>query len=184
MTSEGDLPDVDPTANALEALLAEAGLGLFDEDVRREVDAVLAAGQSLEPAARQRLIEAASRGTRQWNLREHAALETLLFEARRDRGRDADAIAAIIGIDADEIRSIERGESGLAAQPAAVVAAWALELALDRDLLGDALRRSLESQGAAPAFAGERRIDLEPKMELYLVEVLRLYDEHTTGTSR
>ena len=166
-----------------EVVLAEAGLGVFPDEVRREVDAVLASGQSLEPDARLKFIDAAKRGTRQWNLREHAALETLLFEARRSRGEDADAIAETVGIDADKIRSIERGESTVATQPADVVASWALELAIDRGMLDDALRRSLGTRWAAPAYAGERHILLEPEQERFVGEVLRAYDERAAGTA-
>lgn len=183
MTNEGDKPKVNASADALEKLLAEAGPGVFPEEVRREVDAVLAPGQSLEPSARQKLIEAAKRGTRQWHLREHAALETLLFEARRRRDQDADAIAENVGIGADTIRSIERGESGLGAQPADIIASWALEVHIDRDVLGDALRRSLGTLGAAPAYAGERHLHLDPGQEQFVEDVLRAYDERVTGTA-
>lgn len=183
MTSEGDQPDVDASADALETLLAEAGPGVFSEEVQREVDAVLAPGLALEPGARQKLIEAAKRGTRQWNLREHAALETLLFEARRRRDQEADAIAERLGIGADTIRSIERGESGLGTQPASVLASWALEVNLDRDVLGAALRRSLGTLGAAPAYAGERHLRLEPDQEQFVEDVLRAYDERVTGAT-
>lgn len=182
MTNERDVPDIDATDDALQALLVEAGLGVFPEEVRHEVDGVLAAGQSLEPAARHKLIEAAKRGTREWNLRENAALETLLFEARRRRGQDAEAIAATVGLDPAKMRSIERGESGVGAQPAAVVASWALELTIDRDVLGEALRRSLGTRGAAPAYAGERHLQLQPEQERFVADVLRVYDERATGT--
>lgn len=182
MTNERDLPDIEATEDALQALLVEAGLGIFPEEVRHEVDGVLAAGQSLEPAARHKLIEAAKRGTREWNLRQNAALETLLFEARRRRGQNAEAIAATVGLDPATMRSIERGEAGIGEQPAAVVASWALELTIDRDVLGEALGRSLGARGAAPAYAGERNVQLQPDQKRFVADVLRAYDEGVTGT--
>ena len=81
MNTEQYVPDV-PEDDALLAMLTTSGLTVYPESVQHEVDALLAAGQSLEPAARQKLIAAAKRGTRERNLRASATLETLLFEAR------------------------------------------------------------------------------------------------------
>ena len=148
MTNGPDVPDV-PEDDALVAMLADSGLAVFPESVRREVDALLAAGQSLEPTARHKLVAAAKRGTRERHLRASATLETLLFEARRCRERDAEDIAAEVGLDAAELRSIERGELGLDDRPASAIASWALVLELQRDVVDDALRRSLGSRGAA-----------------------------------
>lgn len=180
MTSEQDHPIAEAGDEAMESLLAEGGLELFPDAVRRQVDDLLAAGQSLEPGARAKLIEAAKRGTRAWSLRESAALETLLFEARRTRGDDAEVIAASMGVDAGVLRSIERGESVLASQSAELVAAWALELEIDRPLLDAALRRSLGTRGVAPAYAGEPAVRLDPDQEQFVDDVLRAYDERST----
>jgi hypothetical protein len=181
VTNATDVPNGDESDEILEALLAAAGLHAFPKDVQRDVDAVLSNGQALEPDARRKLIDAAKRGTREWELREHASLETLLFEARRTRKQDARALAAVIGIDADAIRSTERGESSLHAQPVEVIAVWARALGIDRDLLGDALRRSLAARGSTPAYAGDRNVRLEPAQERLVDEVLRAFDEHTTS---
>lgn len=183
MTNEPDVPDV-PDDDALLALLAETGLTVYPESVQREVDALLAAGQSLEPTARHKLVAAATRGTRERHLRASAALETLLFEARRTREQDAEDIAAVVGLDAAEMRSIERGELSLDGRPASAIASWALVLDLERDLVGDALRRSLGSRGAAPAYAGEQRVRLSAEAEQFVDEVLQAFDEREAGSSR
>ena len=139
MSTEDYVPDL-PDDDALLAMLAETGLTVYAESVQHEVDALLAAGQSLEPAARQKLIAAAKRGTRERNLRASATLETLLFEARRSRQQDAESIAAAAGLDVAVLRSIERGEVGVLNHPAYAIASWAFALEVQRDLLGDALR--------------------------------------------
>ncbi len=182
MTNEPDVPDVSGD-DALLALLAETGLTVYPESVQREVNALLAAGQSLEPTARHKLIAAAKRGTRERHLRASAALETLLFEARRSREQDAEDIAAVVGLDAADLRSIERGELGLDDRPASAIASWALALGLQRDLLDDALRRSLGSQGPSPAYAGEQRFRLSPEAERFVDEVLQAYDQRPADSS-
>lgn len=176
MNTEPDLPDA-PGDDALLAMLAETGLTVYPETVQREVDALLAAGQSLEPAARYKLVAAAKRGTRERNLRASAALETLLFEVRRSREQDAAVIAAAAGLDVAVLRSIERGEIDVLNHPAHAIASWAFTLDLERDLLGEALRRSLGSRGAAPAYAGEQNVNLGPQEKRFMDDVLQAYDQ-------
>lgn len=183
MTSERDVPSADAADEAVESMLAAAGLEVYPEDVRRDVDDLLAAGQSLEPEARLKLIEAAKRGTRVWKLRETAELETVLFDTRRSRGEEAEAVATVVGIDVAMLRSIERGESGLASQPPVVVASWAVELGIDRTLVGDALRRSLGTRGAAPAYAGELTVRLDAAQEQFVTDVLSAYDERSIDSA-
>lgn len=173
MSNEGETPE----PSALEMLLAHAGLAAFPEDIRREVDALLATGQVPEPAARQRFVEAARRGTRQWALRQGAALETLLFEARRLRGDAAESLAETAGIAAEMMRSIERGELRIDAPGPGAVASWASALDLDRDLVADALRRSLGTRTSAPAYSGQPDIRLQPEQEQFIADVLRAFDD-------
>ncbi len=167
--------------NPFEALLAEVGLEVFDDDVRADVDAVLSPGQSLEPAVRKRFIDAAGRGTRQWALRHQAALETLLFEARRVRMEDASTVAGNAGIDVDTVRAVEQGELPIQAPGPAAVASWALAVDLDRNLLAAALRRTLGTRTSAPAYAGEHDVRLQPEQERFVHDVLQAFDEHSPG---
>ncbi len=180
MSNEGETTQPTGTG-ALEALLAQAGLSVFADDVRRDVDTVLASGQALEPAVRKRFVDAAGRGTRQWALRRKAALETLLFEARRTRGEDAETVAERAGIAAEAIRSIERGELPIDAPQAAAVASWAFAMNLDRSLLSDALRRSLATRTSSPAYAGEPDARLQPDQERFVDEVLGAFDDQFRG---
>ena len=78
------------------------------------------------------------------------------------------------------LRSIERGEVGVLNHPAYAIASWAFALEVQRDLLGDALRRSLGSRGAAPAYASEQHVNLGPEEERFVDEVLEAYDHRAT----
>jgi hypothetical protein len=167
--------------NPFEALLAEVGLEVFDDDVRADIDAVLSPGQSLEPGVRKRFIDAAGRGTRQWALRHQAALETLLFEARRVRMEDASTVAGNAGIDVDTLCAVEQGELSIQALGPAAVASWALAVDFDRNLLAAALRRTLGTGTSAPAYAGEHDVRLQPEQERFVDDVLQAFDEHSPG---
>lgn len=168
-----------PEDDALDALLAEAGLEPFAEDVRDDVDAVLSSGQALEPAVRKRFIDAAGRGSRQWALRHQAALETILFEARRAGTHDASTIAVSVGIDVGMLRAVEDGKRPIDVVDAATVASWAVALDIDRDLVTAALRRSLGTRTSAPAYAGEHDLRLEPEHERFVNDVLEAFDERS-----
>jgi hypothetical protein len=62
----------------LENLIAQVGTGIFSAEVQAEVERILSPGQSLEPMARARFIDAARRGLRPVAL-EYGPLELLLF---------------------------------------------------------------------------------------------------------
>lgn len=171
-----------PDDELLLALLAASGPGVYAKAVQQEVDALLAPGQSLEPDARHKLIAAAKRGARERNLRAGAALETLLFEARRTRQQDADTVAATAGLDVTVLRSIERGELRVQDHPAGTIASWAYALTIHRELLNDALRRSLGSSGGAHAYAGEQPANLGSHEEQFVNEVLQAYDQRAANT--
>lgn len=138
-------------------------------------------GEALQ-RARQKLVAAAKQATRECNLRANAALETLLFEARRSRGQGADVIAAAAGLDVAALRSAERGDVDVQDHPADAIASWAFALEVQRDVLHDALRRSLGSRGAAPTYAGERRVNLGLEEERFVDEVLQADDQRATDS--
>jgi hypothetical protein len=141
--------------DSLSEFIARIGLDLFPSEVRDEVETLLAPGQSLDPAARARLVDAAKRGVRRWAL-SLSPLEVLLFERRRDEGKDADEIAQSIDADSDRIRAIERGEQSIKSENSEVVAAWIRVLSLDRVVALTALRRSLRPPVVESAsYAGE-----------------------------
>lgn len=183
MDNEGDISNVaDTPESGLDALLANAGLGVFSEKVQDEVDSILAAGQSLEPEARNRFIAAAARGARDRSLRHRGALETLLFEVRRAAGKDAEDLSSAVGVDAKTIRAIERGETSIDAGDANTIALWALALEIDRNSVAGALRRSLGTRTGELSYAGERELRLTPDQESFVEDVLQAFDQRS-GTA-
>lgn len=60
-------------------------------------------------------------------------LELFLFTERRAKERDLDKIASSVGLDAQTMRSIERGAQSIDSQPALTIAAWAEALGLQRE---------------------------------------------------
>jgi len=163
----------------LERILADAGLDIFPAEIQRDVDTILASGQGLEPEARRRFVDAAQRGTKQWNLRALASLETILFEARRQQDKSADSIGEVIGLDAETLRSLERGDDTLDAQPAELVASWAFNVGVDRPVLDDALRRSLSARGTAGSYAGTDHPHLDSQQAEFVERVLDAYDKQS-----
>jgi hypothetical protein len=155
----------------LEALLSESGLSIFPPEIQAEVESLLDKGQSLEPDTRSRLVNAAQRGSKRVADR-RAAIEVVLFTERRAIGRDIDALAADIGLDSHSMLSIERGDHSVDSQPAAVVAAWARSLGLDRDTVRVALQRSFSARDSVPAYAGAAEPPLSPEHEQYIEDVI------------
>lgn len=184
MNNDNERTDMDLETDELGALLADAGLGVFPDDIQAEVDELLLPGQSLEPESRRRLIAAAGRATRERALREHGALETLLFETRRKLERSVEDLSSVTGMAPSELRAIERGERRLDSCDAASVAAWTLALTVDRDSLSRALRRSLGSPAGEPAYAAQRDVHLTQDQEHFVNEVLRIVDERTEDRNR
>lgn len=181
MTNEGGAPEVDRTPeNQLGELISEVGLGLFPADVQEEVETILAAGQSLEPAARALFVDAAKRATRH-NALTRSTLEVLLFKTRRERNQMADEVGTAVHIDPDALRAIERGERSIDSEDAEKIAAWAGSLGLPRDVVDPALRRSLGTPMAAASYAGERELRLTAEKEEFVQRVVRALDERNNS---
>ncbi|MBA3652586.1 MAG: helix-turn-helix transcriptional regulator [Actinobacteria bacterium] len=177
MTNDGGAPDVNPTPeDQLGELISEIGLGLFPGDVQDEVEAILAAGQSLEPATRARFVDAAKRGTRQiaFSL---STLEVLLFNSRREQNQAPEELGTIVHIEPEVIRAIERGERTIDSEDAEKIAAWADRLGLQTKVVGPALRRSLGTPVSAASYAGERELRLTPEQDDFVQRVVRALDE-------
>lgn len=160
----------------LDGLISNIGLSLFPSDVQDEVEMILAPGQALEPDARARLVAAAKRASRHVALN-HAAIEVLLFTERRERHQEAEAVAGIVGIDADSIRAIERGERSIDTEDAPRVAAWARALGFDRRIVDEALRKSLGTPAGAASYSGSRKLRLTTGQEEFIHRVLEAFDE-------
>jgi hypothetical protein len=151
-------------------LISEVGLEMFPADVQDEVEALLALGQSLEPATRARLVNAAGRSVRRIAL-SHSPLEVLLFKARRDRELDADQLALEISIDGATLRRIERGQHAIDNEHAERIAAWIRSLDINRETAVDALRRSLGRPVGEPSYAGQTDLRLTESQEEFVRNV-------------
>ena len=181
--TDDKLSNEDGTDNPLDSLIAEIGLGVFPDEIRREIDHLLANGQSLEPDARRRFIEAAARGTRDRALHTRGSLETLLFETRRASGADPATLAAEIGVSPEQIRATERGEVRLDAWAPENIADWAHLLMVGRESVAGALRRSLGTPTGEPAYAEGRELRLTQDQEEFIAHVLRHLDSRTGSAS-
>jgi transcriptional regulator with XRE-family HTH domain len=181
MMSDGGASNVDPSPEErLDDALAQAGLDVFPDVVRLEVDGLLTAGQALEPGARRRFVDAAKRGGRPLALRLRASLEVVLFTHRRERGQSPDEVAATAGIDPVNLLAVERGERTIASEKPTLIALWASALDVDRETLRGALRRSLGKRVSTSAYAGERQLVLTVHDERYVEEVLRAFDQRAS----
>lgn len=168
---------MDPAeAERLGQLISEIGLGAFPADVQDEVETILTTGQALEPAARDRFVDAAKRGSRHVAL-SRAALEVLLFNERRERNLAAEDIADMVGLDADAIRAIERGERKIDGEEPPKVADWAVKLGVDRDILDRTLRKSLGTPVGAGFYSGNVPVRLTTEQEQFVQRVLQAFDE-------
>lgn len=183
MSDEGGTPEVNSIPEErLEGLISNVGLSLFPSDVQDEVEKILAPGQALEPEARARLVAAAKRAGRHVALT-HAAIEVLLFTERRERHQEAEDVAGIVGIDADSIRAIERGERSIDTEDARGIAVWACALGLDRVIVNEALRKSLGTPTGAASYAGSRKLRLTTDQEDFIHRVLEAFDERNNSAA-
>lgn len=176
MTNQGEGSDVNPQEQRLEKLISEVGLSVFPSDVQDEVEQILTTGQGLEPATRARFIEAAKRATHRVAI-SRSSLEVLLFKERRIHGQGAEDIAAIVNMDADTVRALERGERRIDEENPQSIAAWARSLDLGRETLDGALCKSLETPAEAGSYSGTRPFQLSTEQEDFRERVLEAFDE-------
>lgn len=99
-------------------------------------------------------------------------LELFLFTERRAKERDLDEIASSIGLDAQTMRSIERGAQSIDSQPALTIAAWAEALGLQRENVRAALVRSFDACTSGHTYAGDAEPQLTLEQRRYIEEVV------------
>ncbi len=170
--TEDYLDDKSPAADeAVEAVLAIGGLELFPADTRAEVERILLAGQSLEPQARARVVDAARRGARA-NSAGTRPVERLLYDARRAAERGIDDVALEVGLDAQVLADVERGTRQIRSVDARVTARWVKVLSIDPRTAVSAVTASFATaSGAAQPYGSRRRVELDPKDAQYVGDV-------------
>ncbi len=166
MTDDRDTPE-----RNLEDVIRVGGLELFSDEVREEVEVLLAAGQALEPATRTRLSEAADRGIQHLRLDRHP-IEFGLFRCRKDKQIDLSILAVQTGLAIDVLRAVERGEQQIVDLAADVVAAWIDGVQMEPAIVPPALRRSLAASAGVRSYSGVSDPLLSDEHEAFLREVL------------
>ena len=122
-------------------LLREGGLQLFSQGVQSEVEGLLTPGQTLEPEARERLVQAMQKGARHQPGRE--PLESLLFRVRRESNLNIATVAREAEMEPTLVADLERGTAALRRQEASKIASWIKALSIDASDAIDSMRRSL-----------------------------------------
>lgn len=162
----------------LDALLGQVDLSVYSDEARIQVEALLNRGQAVEPGARSRFVAAANRAVRDRSRIMHAAIETLLFNARVASEQSVDKIAVIVQVDVETLRQIERGgDAKLKDLEADRVAEWARAVDLDREAVENGVRNSLSRATRTRAYASASSAELKRDDAEFLAQVLRRFDE-------
>lgn len=170
---EGDL--------ALERAVGRGGITLFPEEVRDEVERLLAAGQAVEPAARSRLIQAARRGAKV-AAAPTRALERLLYEHRIETELPLDAVATSAGLDPALLRRVERGLEKLTTIGATATASWIAEVGIADEVALSALAVSFDVPRPTAAYAaGVQTTATDDKVAKFIEDVKAALEQRRTA---
>lgn len=156
----------------IELLLSSTGSAAFPAEVRDQLEQILRSGQSLEPAVRQRLIDAAVRGLTEVSRRQ-SCLAVLLRAQRDALRRPVETIAEAARLDPEVVCGVECGETPIESQSPTAVGLWARNLGLDEALVETALRASLRLSGSEVLEElRPRGEDLTDQQEAFITAVL------------
>ena len=175
--------DMGTPEDRLEDLLDAGGMALFSNEVRDDVERLLASGQALEPDTRAALITAASRGVRHLRLDRHP-IELGLFRLRQENEIDLLTIAATSGVSVDLLRAIERGTRPITQLKAEAVAAWASAVHMDAALAKPALRLSLAASANVRAYSGSAEVRLSDEHEQFVAQVVAALERRPTSSEQ
>lgn len=152
--------------------LDRLGLHVFDDETKRQVEEVLAGGQTVEPDARRKLVDAAQRALRV-RATNQGPFEVLAFETRIAGHVDIAKLAEDVGSTADSLRAIERGERALLDQEPELIARWIRNLGLDDELGLASVTRSLRTAAPGHAYAEKAPPDRPDGASARLIERIR-----------
>jgi hypothetical protein len=153
-------------------LLREGGLQLFSQGVQSEVEGLLTPGQTVEPDARERLVQAMQKGARHQPGRE--PLESLLFRVRRESQLNIASVARDAEMDPILVADLERGTAALRGQEAVKIASWIRSLRVDASDAIDSMRRSLSVSHSGVYASGDMSQHLNAEDLRFIGEVERL----------
>ena len=152
-TPEADTGVIEPAPfEDLDGILAALSVEALSAEAQAAVERLLASGEGLTPAARQRMITAAERGLRRQRLA-RGTLASLLAVRRDEEGLPAAVLARELRLGEAELLTIESGERDVRTLTASQIATWVARLAIDRERAVQALRRSLGLVATAPSYA-------------------------------
>jgi len=156
---------------ALERAVGRGGITLFPDEVRDEVERLLAAGQAVEPAARSRFIQAARRGAKVASAPTRP-LEPLLYQCRVEADLPLDAVAKSAGVDPTLLRRVERGSEKLTTLGPKATASWIAEVGIAADVALSALAVSFDVRRPTAAYAaGAQNTETDEKAAQFIEDV-------------
>lgn len=150
---EADTSMIQPAPlEELDSALAALSANALSMEARAAVERLLASGEGLTAAARQRMITAAERGLRRQRLA-LGTLASLLAVRRSEEDLPAAVLARELQLEEAELLTIESGERDVRTLNASQIASWVARLAIDPERAVQALRRSLGLVATAPSYA-------------------------------
>lgn len=145
---------------AAQALLPILDSSMLSPTVQRYVTELLFGGENPTPAARQKLVNAASRGLRM-RRDNRAALPVLLASTREQESISISDLASELHLSEQQVYEMESGKSNVRTLGADRIAAWVRAVRVDPakavDALRQALLRSTPSRSPQAAAAGRSR---------------------------
>lgn len=161
-------------------IISTSGLEMMSPDARDLLLRLTDYSENLEPATRQRLVQAAERGL-QWRRENAGSLPVLLFARRRASALSATALSERIGIDPQVMAAVESGRAALPTVGASAAATWIHALDVEFDVAEAALRRSSQRRQAPRRVAGVERGNGSDDDEEFVAEVLSKLRELKRG---
>lgn len=163
----------DSRDGAIDEALAHTGLDALSPEAQRYLLALTADTESVEPATRQKLVYAATRGI-QHHRNDTSALPRLLFLRRHQLNTSLEDVAERIGVPADQLDAVERGRARIESITAPKVASWVRALHVGADQARESLRRALELQKREDLAVAAASAAVSPEDDEFIQQVIAL----------
>jgi transcriptional regulator with XRE-family HTH domain len=170
---ENTTETTDDQDKLLDEALANTGLDALSPEAQRYLLALASDTASVEPSTRQKFVDAASRGI-QHHRNDSSALPRLLFLQRRELHSSLEDVAERIGVPADQLAEVERGQGRIEALTAPKVASWINALGVGVDQARASLGRALELQRREDLAVAAAAADVAAADDDFIEEVIAL----------
>jgi transcriptional regulator with XRE-family HTH domain len=171
--TEEPATSTDEQDELLDEAMAQTGLDALSPEAQRYLLALTSDTASVEPATRQKLVAAASRGI-QHHRDESSALPRLLFLRRRDLQSSVEDVAARIGVAAEQLARVEGGRAPVETLTAEKVASWIGVLGVGADQARASLGRALELQRRENLAIVAASVEVSTADDAFIEEVIAL----------